>query len=383
MYVAPLNYDRFFKKVFSDLKIAKTFLQDFLDAEIEDITQLKDKHSVTDDAAIVEFDYRCKIEGSYVIIDMQQWYKKDIVKRFYVYHTLNTVLQLEDMPTKTIELPPKPGTGSKEIRIKDYRVLEPVITLIWMVDDSLGFTKDYVTQVLTSETLLEFIRSSELWFNKEILQLLEKREEILKELNNVTKELDFLSKNKLIYIFQKNVVKNKKISKYYRWFSFAEKSRNKENVEDDFVEYKDDMVFSEIIRRLSRDLNKEDFDYIKDYDRYIAEIKRYNKELLEEGEKIGIEKGEKIGVEKGEKIGIEKGEKIGIEKGEKIGIEKGEKIGFEKGKKFAERKAHKEKLKIALNLHKAGLPIGTIAQTTGLEKRYLERFLRRIDKSKQ
>ncbi len=102
MYLAPLNYDRFFKKVFSDLTIAKAFLQDFLDVEIEEITQLKDKNRVTDDAAVVEFDFRCKINGSYVIIDMQQWYKKDIVKRFYVYHTLNTVLQLEDIPTKSV-----------------------------------------------------------------------------------------------------------------------------------------------------------------------------------------------------------------------------------------------------------------------------------------
>ena len=376
MFVAPLNYDRFFKKVFSDLKIAKAFLEDFLGVEIESITQLKGKHSVTDDAAVVEFDYRCKIDGNYVIIDMQQWYKKDIVKRFYVYHTLNTVLQLEEIPSKTFEPPPKPdGTKSKEIRLKDYRVLEPVITLIWMVDDSLGFTKDYVTQVLTPETLIEFIRSSELWFNDEILKLLEKRDEILKELNNTTKELDFLSKNKLTYIFQKNVVKNKKISKYYRWFSFAEKSRNKENAESDFVEYKDDIVFSEIIRRLGADLNSEDLDYIKDYDRYIVEMRRYNKELLEEGEKIGIEKGEKTGIEKGEKIGIEKGEKIGIEKGEKIGIEK--------GKKLADRKVHKEKLKIASNLYQSGLAIDIIVQATGLDKAYLEKFFLRLSRSKR
>jgi hypothetical protein len=358
MFVAPLNYDRFFQKVFSDLKIAKAFLEDFLDVEIESITQLKGKHSVTDDASIVEFDYRCKIDDSYVIIDMQQWYKKDIVKRFYVYHSLSTVLQLENMPSKTVELPPKPNIPSKKVKIKDYRVLEPVITVIWMVDDSLGFTKDYVTQVLTPETLVNFIRSSELWFNKDILALLEKREEVLTELNNTKKELDFLSKNKLTYIFQKNVIKNQKISKYYRWFSFAEKSRNKKNVESDFLEYKDDPVFSEIIRRLSRDLTPEDLAYIQDYDRYIAEIKRYNTELLEEGEKIGIEKGEKIGIEKGEKIGIEK--------------------GIEKGKKLAERKAHKEKLKIAINLYKVGLPIDTIVQATGLDKVYLDRFLRNV-----
>ncbi len=37
MYLAPLNYDRFFKKVFSDIKIAKKFLEDFLGVDIEEI----------------------------------------------------------------------------------------------------------------------------------------------------------------------------------------------------------------------------------------------------------------------------------------------------------------------------------------------------------
>ena len=53
MYLAPLNYDRFFRKVFKDSLIAKRFLEDFLDVEIETIEKLDEKHRVTDDAAVV------------------------------------------------------------------------------------------------------------------------------------------------------------------------------------------------------------------------------------------------------------------------------------------------------------------------------------------
>ncbi|MBU0765470.1 MAG: Rpn family recombination-promoting nuclease/putative transposase, partial [Bacteroidetes bacterium] len=95
MYLAPLNYDRYFKKVFSDIDIAKRFLEDFFDTKIESIELLSQYHKVTDDASAVEFDFRCKIDNEYVIIDMQQWYKPDIIQRFYVYHAINTALQLE------------------------------------------------------------------------------------------------------------------------------------------------------------------------------------------------------------------------------------------------------------------------------------------------
>ena len=72
MYLAPLNYDRFFKKVFSDLIIAKAFLEAFLGIKIESIERIKEKYKITDDAAFVEFDFRCKINGHYILIDMQQ-----------------------------------------------------------------------------------------------------------------------------------------------------------------------------------------------------------------------------------------------------------------------------------------------------------------------
>ena len=54
MYLAPLNYDRFFKKVFSELRIAKQFLEDFLGVEIEEITEFPVQHKLTDAATQAE-----------------------------------------------------------------------------------------------------------------------------------------------------------------------------------------------------------------------------------------------------------------------------------------------------------------------------------------
>ena len=90
MYAAPLNLDLFFKKVFSDPVIAKAFLEAFFDVTIEEIELVRVKHRLTDSATIVEFDFRCKINGKYIIIEMQQAFRADVVKRFYVYHTLST-----------------------------------------------------------------------------------------------------------------------------------------------------------------------------------------------------------------------------------------------------------------------------------------------------
>jgi len=131
MYLAPLNYDRFFIKVFNDSKIAKRFLEDFLDTEISEIEKLDRKHKVTDDATVVEFDYRCKINDRFVIIDMQQWYKTDVIKRFYLYHCLNSGLQLEKLPSKLVI--PEKSIKSDKKKQKDYEYIEPVYTLIWMV----------------------------------------------------------------------------------------------------------------------------------------------------------------------------------------------------------------------------------------------------------
>jgi hypothetical protein len=317
MYLAPLNYDRFFKKVFSDSKIAKRFLEDFLDVEIEEFQDLKGKHRITDDASSVEFDYRCKINGSYVIIDMQQWYKQDIVKRFYLYHALNTGLQLENLPPKSIILDEIAKKQHQQLKkIKNYDALEPVFTLIWMVTDSLMFEGDFISYVMAPELVLDFIKNDQLWKQDEIVKLFEERNKLLEIICNDTKELDFLPKNRLIFLFQKNVIKNKNIKKYERWFEFAEKTRNADNKEEDFREYKGDEIFSEMMIRLRKDdLTDDDFLYIAKESEIWGEVELMEQTIYFNGEKSGIKKGHKIGIEEGKKEGKKEMAKMLKERG--------------------------------------------------------------------
>jgi hypothetical protein len=300
MYLAPLNYDRFFKKVFSDKAIAQQFLEDFLETKIEEIEILKEKHRVTDDASIVEFDFRCKIKGSYIIIDMQQWYKMDVVKRFHLYHSLNTSLQLETLPVKQLAL----DKNNKKIKkTKDYHDLEPVLTIIWMVDDNLGFEENYISYVLSPELCTKFIENEKLWTNPQLTDIIQAQQKILKILNNKTKGLNFFSKNKLIFLFQKNIVNNKRLKKYVRWFQFAEKTKNKNNQEQDFSDYKHDKIFSEIINRIVKtNLNDEEHQYVQDQAEFWEDYDELTERLYNFGLVDGRKKGKEEGLEEGREI---------------------------------------------------------------------------------
>ncbi|MCP4107146.1 MAG: hypothetical protein GY749_16665 [Desulfobacteraceae bacterium] len=298
MYLAPLNYDRFFKKVFSDTEIAKKFLEDFLDIEIESLETIAAKHKITDDAAFVEFDFRCRIRDTHVIIDMQQWYKPDVTQRFYLYHALNTGLQLESLPKEKIVV----DRLSKKIKkISDYRMLEPVITLIWMVDDTLGFAEDdCISYAMTPETVTEFVRNEKLWHQPEIVTLLEERAKVVEVMSNDTKHLDFLASNRLMFAFQKNIVKNRKIGKYVRWFEFAERTRNTDNVREDFSEFSGDRVFDEMMTRLDKTaLTQDDLEYIRNEKESWEEVRRYESGHFEEGRKKGAKEGKEEGKEEG------------------------------------------------------------------------------------
>ncbi len=329
MYLAPLNYDRYFKKVFSDERIAKAFLEDFLDVQIEELSMLPKQHQVTDDASFVEFDFRCKIAGNYVIIDMQQWYKPDITQRFYVYHALNSGLQLEEMPKEQMRL-----DESRRIKtVKDYRELEPVITLIWMVDDTLKFTQNYISYIMLPELILEFLKSERLWKTPEIRKLLQERKQVLDIAANRTKNLDFLPKNRLIFAFQKNIVRNTHAEKYNRWFTFAEKTRNKENVKEDFQDFQEDDIFAEIIRRLNTSsLTDDDLRYIEQERRSWQEFSRWERGMYESVYHEGVYDGE------------QRGEERGIKKGEE-----------------------KRNREIVLNMHSNGISPENIAEMTGIE----------------
>ena len=72
MHLDLFKYDRFSKKVYPDLVIAKAFIEDFLDVPLEEIEKLPETYRITDDASIVEFVFRCRIDGKTVIVDMQQ-----------------------------------------------------------------------------------------------------------------------------------------------------------------------------------------------------------------------------------------------------------------------------------------------------------------------
>ena len=296
-YLAPLNYDRFFKKVFKDSQIAKAFLEDFLDTKIESIEKLDEKHRVTDKSKIIEFDYRCKIGDKYIIIDMQQWYKPDVTQRFYVYHSANTALQLEDLQTKALPIDTLDEEELMVREIKDFRLLEPVLTLIWMVTDNLGFDNDFVSYKLLPEAVSDFIKNETIWYKENFIYLLKERNDVLKLIENKTKDIDFLPKNKLIFMFQKNIITNMNSAKqnesgqptkYSRWFDFAQKTLKKDNSKEDFIEYENDVLFKEIMRRLDQSkLTDDDKQYISDQRVMWEKIGKYGRDFYEDGRKEG------------------------------------------------------------------------------------------------
>ncbi len=291
-YLAPLTYDRFFKKVFSKLKIAKAFLEDFLDIEIQEIEKLENVNNLTKESQKVKFDFRCKVDNKHIIIEMQQWEKQDIVQRFLTYLAVNIALQLENMPEKHIR------RGDTTIEIKDYRRLEPTITLVWLVDDDFKIDKNFLSYSIYPDSIADFIRDTELWNSNEIEELKNQREELLKLLNKKHRSLDFLQKNKLVFMLHPNIIKNKKNTKYRRWFDFAEKTRDFNNKNTDFVSYQKDPIFNEIINVLiTKLLDKKQFNYLKEQKKINDGVRAYETGVYEYGFIDGVEE-EKLKSEK-------------------------------------------------------------------------------------
>jgi hypothetical protein len=279
MFVASLNLDLFFKKVFSNKRVAKNFLEDLLGVKITEIKLLSVENKITDAAVTVKFDFRCKINGQYVVIEMQQKYKIDVVKRFYLYQAVATALQLETL--KAIKVVNADGKTYME---KNYSGLEPVITLIWMVDDMLGFDDDFIAFTTLPEAAKEFILDATLW-KQPLENILVEREKTINILENKTKGLDFFTQNRMIYVFQKNIVKNKRIDlPYFKWFDVANISRNPNNTEEDFSKYKSDKEMAEVISRIRKDkLPPDEFKYVSDlymYDIHMARMAEDFKEKL-------------------------------------------------------------------------------------------------------
>ena len=374
MYVASLNLDLFFKKVFSNKRIAKAFLEDLLGITITEIKLLSVENKLTDDAVAVKFDFRCKIHGQYVVIEMQQRYKIDVVKRFYLYHSVSTALQLETLiPIKVVK--PNGETYTE----KNYSGLEPVITLIWMVDDMLGFDEDFVAFTTLPESAKDFITDTDLW-QQPLENILAARKKTLKILKNDTKGLDFFTKNRLIYVLQRNIIRNQCTHlPYFKYFDFANISRNINNTERDFSKFKHDKDMAEIINRLRKDkLSPEEFKYVSDLQSYDILFERLNsdheaemahqKKLVFNQHLIAIEL-EREKADKERKIAekerkIAEKEKQNAEK-EKQNAEK-EKQNAEKEKQNAEKEKNNAellKIKLVKILLQQGNTISIIAHT--------------------
>jgi hypothetical protein len=247
-YLVPLTKDEAFKKVFGDVHIAKAFLEDMLNVTIQSIVLHATDHKVTNAASVVRFDFRCKIDNEDVIIEIQNDFYEGLIKRFYLYHCLSTSLQLEVIKDKIEE---HPITGAKKL-IKRYAELKSVTSVIWMAAHNLSFKEDVIEFNMYPKRLADFILDDKVWTQeKEPILIL--RNELLKLLTNTTHGFDFHAQNRLIYVFQKNVVKNKRNERYFKWFDFAQKSLDKENKASDFQPFINDAIFSEMIQRLRTD----------------------------------------------------------------------------------------------------------------------------------
>ena len=325
MFLVPLNYDRFFKKVFSDLFIAKSFLEDFLAVKIQEIERLPDKHRITDDAAPVEFDFRCKIADRFVMVEMQQWHKQDVVERFYLYHCLNTSLQSEDLPLKRLSF----GKDGQTRKIADYGQLQPAITIIWLVHDTLGTQANTLRRSMLPEETLEFIQDDGLWENTaDWNDVKTRRDEVLNIVSNNAKGLGFLQRNRLIFALQKNIVHQihhgKAHPKYARWFSLADKTLNENNDESDFSEFEQEEDFKSVYLKIKKRLSKkgltlEEEDYLTSEVQVQREIQAGFEGIEKHARREGLEQGMAEGLEKGLQKGLAEGLEKGLQKGETRG----------------------------------------------------------------
>jgi hypothetical protein len=227
------------------------------------------------------------------------------VRRFYLYHCASTALQLEDLPEKKLPI----ETQDARVKDKDYKKVEPVLTLVWMVDDSLQFKENFAAYTTAPETTIDFVHDVNLWAKKDLSELMQKREIVLETLENRHKDLHFLQQNRLIFMFQHNIVNDNKFTKYRKWFEFAEKTRNKKNQAADFTPFKKEDIFKDIMRIiLKKSLDLSDIDYIETEDEHITLVNRYREGIREDAFAEGMEKGMEKGIEKGNEKGIEIGE---------------------------------------------------------------------------
>lgn len=157
-------------------------------------------------------------------------------------------------------------------------------------------------------------------------------------------------------MLQKNIVKNQTDAKYRKWFEFAQKTKNPDNKEEDFLEYMDDEIFREIMKRLDKNgLNEDDFFYIENERELWEEVERYERGVHEDAQKEAY----RIAREKVYKEIYEEIYKEVLNGGKEKVREEGRIVGRAEGEK-------NKALDIAGRLKTKGCDDEFIAETSGL-----------------
>jgi hypothetical protein len=107
-----------------------------------------------------------------------------------------------------------------------------------LVSEKLESEENLLSFKMLPQAVERFLKDETLWGDEDIKKLMRQRQDILSLMNNKSKNLDFLAANKLIFAIQPNIIKNSAndptMKRYQRWFSFAEKTRQKGNKKQDF-----------------------------------------------------------------------------------------------------------------------------------------------------
>jgi len=188
-------------------------------------------------------------------------------------------------------------------------------------------------------------------------------------INNSYDELDFFVKNKLIYVFQKNIVNNNVYSKYFNWFELAEKTLKKIHEKFAYNAYLKDEILTEVIRRLTQEMQESESEtYIKNYEDYLDGVRRYENGVHKKMEhrvkwelKIEYEELNQIEIDKANKA-IEN-EKFAKE----LANQEKEKANKAiENEKLAKAEIFQRKLNMAKKMKKYGESIEEIINETGL-----------------
>ena len=86
------------------------------------------------------------------------------------------------------------------------------------------------------------------------------------------------------------------MSHYYKWFDFAEKTKNPFNKESDFVSFKDEPIFIKVMEKLkTTTLEEDDFQYIEDRVEYENIVAAFNEKIRQDATREGRQEGRQEG----------------------------------------------------------------------------------------